>query len=131
MRRAQRLRRPHEFRRVRESGGRWGNRHFALTAAANRAGKTRAGFVVGKSLGGSVVRNRAKRRAREAVRLIFDHIVPGWDLVFGVRPAAVEAPFTELQESVAQLLRQAGLWRPEPLALGEQPPQQHVKERKP
>lgn len=83
-----------------------------LQAARNRGHVTRCGFVVSKRIGGSVERNRAKRRMREAVRLLYEHIVPGWDVVFIVRsPAVITVDFTHLQSLVEQLLRGASLWR--------------------
>ena len=111
MRRAYRLRKSYHFKRVREAGSKWSHRLLTLSAVANRSGKTRVGFIVGKNLGGAVVRNRLKRRTREAVRLLYDQIAPGWDLVFLVRPAVAKASFLELQTAVTQLLRQASLWR--------------------
>jgi ribonuclease P protein component len=79
---------------------------------SNKRHGTRCGFVVGKRVGDAVERNRARRRLREAVRLAFDRITPGWDLVFVVRsPAVSTVTFTELQATVEQLLRRAGLWR--------------------
>jgi ribonuclease P protein component len=49
---------------------------------------------------------------REAVRLIYERVAPGWDLVFIVRtPAATTAAFTQVQAEIEQLLRRAGIWR--------------------
>jgi ribonuclease P protein component len=59
-----------------------------------------------------VIRNRAKRRTREVVRLLLKHITPGHDLIFVIRHADVATvPFAALQSAVAYLVRQAGLWR--------------------
>ncbi len=111
MRRNQRLRRPEQFQRVRREGTSWTHSLFILNAARNRVGHTRCGFIVGKQIGKAHDRNRAKRRVREAVRLLYDNIAPGYDLVFVVRAPSVEAPFPRLQEAVAELLHRAGLWR--------------------
>jgi ribonuclease P protein component len=85
-----------------------------LNAARNRAGRTRCGFVVGKKLGKAHDRNRAKRRVREAARLQYTAIAPGYDLVFVVRPAAAGASFSELQQAVIELLRRAGIFAAPP-----------------
>ncbi len=83
-----------------------------LNVAANRRRQTRCGFVVAKRIGTAVQRNRARRRVREAVRLVFNHIAVGMDLVFVIRTAEVaELPFTALQAAVESLLRRAGVWR--------------------
>src|ERR671938_511331 len=96
MRRNQRLRRPDQFGRVRRNGKTWAHPWLSLSALRNRTGRTRCGFVVGRQLGKAHDRNRAKRRMREAVRLVYAQIAPGWDLVFIVRPPVLRAPFPEL-----------------------------------
>ncbi len=111
MKRAYRLRRPSQFQRVRRDGRTLSHRLLVLNVAANRRRQTRCGFVVGKHIGSAVVRNRAKRRVREAVRLAFDHIVDSVDIVFVVRSAEVaDMPFHALQAAVENLLRRADLW---------------------
>lgn len=111
MKRTYRLRRPHQFQRVRREGRTLTHHLLLLNFAANRCKHTRCGFVVGKRIGKSVQRNRAKRRVREAVRSVFEHIRPGMDLVFVVRTVEVnDVPFTTLQGAVEQLLRRANLW---------------------
>jgi ribonuclease P protein component len=109
--RSQRLRRPDQFQRVRREGKTWHHALLLLNAAPSRRRQTRCGIVVGKRLGKAVERNRARRRVREAVRLSYASIQPGWDLVFVVRPGVVTAPFTEIQGAVAALLKRGGIWR--------------------
>lgn len=112
MKRAYRLRKPDQFQRVRRDGKTWGSSLLTLNAAGNRRRGTRCGFVVGKRVGKAVDRNRARRRIREAVRIVYDRIAPGWDLVFIVRSnVATTVEFTQIQSEVEQLLRRAGIWR--------------------
>jgi ribonuclease P protein component len=111
MKRAYRLRRPDQFQRVRRAGRSWSTPLLTLNAAASRRRGSRCGFVVGKRVGKAVDRNRARRRVREAVRLVYERIAPGWDLVFIIRSrdlALVE--FAQVQALVEQLLRRAGIW---------------------
>src|SRR5262245_53243467 len=116
MKRAHRLRRPDQFQRVRRDGKTWSSPLLILNAASSKRRGSPCGFVVGKRVGKAVERNRARRRVREAVRLAYDRIAMGWDLVFVVRsPAAATVEFTRIQADVEQLLRRAGVWR-EPLA---------------
>jgi len=111
MKRAYRLRRPDQFQRVRRDGRSWSTPLLTLNAAASRRRVSRCGFVVGKRIGKAVDRNRARRRLREAVRLLYDRIAPGWDLVFVIRsPDLVTTEFTQLQALVEQLMRRAGVW---------------------
>lgn len=132
MKRAQRLRRPEQFQRVRREGRSLHHPLLILNVAASRRKQSRCGIVVGKRIGKAVQRNRAKRRVREAVRLVFDRIVPGVDCVFVVRDAAVaEVAFPELQAAVETLLRRAAVWReqadpqkePQPVTSGARAPE--------
>jgi RNase P protein component len=47
----------------------------------------------------------------EAVRLLWDVIDPGWDLVWIARPAINEAEFAALQQASVRLLRRAKVLR--------------------
>jgi ribonuclease P protein component len=95
---------------------------LTLNAVPNRRRSSRCGFVVGKRIGKAVDRNRARRRLREAVRLAYASIAPGWDLVFVARSAGLTtAEFGRIQSLVEQLLRRAGAWRD--LAAPQAPPQ--------
>ncbi|MBC8161763.1 MAG: ribonuclease P protein component [Roseiflexaceae bacterium] len=112
MKRAHRLRKPAQFQRARREGKKWETPFFALQALVNRRRTTRCGFVTSKRLGIAVVRNRAKRRLREVVRLVYDQIAPGWDIVFIVRsPSVADVDFQQLTTTVVQSLQRAGVWR--------------------
>ncbi len=127
MQRRQRLRRPEQFQRVRRDGKSWAHPLMILNATRNRVGHTRCGFVVGKQFGKAHDRNRAKRRVREAVRLVYDYIVSGYDLVFVMRLPAKDASFADLQQAVVELLQRAGLWRP-PLASAKHQEAHHASD---
>jgi ribonuclease P protein component len=67
------------------------------------------GLTVTRKIGGAVVRNRARRRLREALRLILPGpALPGHDYVVVARPAALTCPFALLQEELAGALEQMG-----------------------
>ena len=119
MKRAYRLRKSDQFQRVRRDGKSWGSPLLTLNAANSRRRGTRCGFVVGKRVGKAVDRNRARRRVREAVRLMYDRLASGWDLVFIVRSnAAATVEFSQIQSEIEQLLRRAGVWREPPTPVG-------------
>lgn len=66
----------------------------------------RLGFTVTKKVGNSVVRNRARRRLREAARsLIAEHGVAGWDYVVIARASAPKAPYEILLRDMKYALR--------------------------
>ena len=67
----------------------------------------RVGLTVGKVLGGSVERNRIKRRMREAVRLSSSACEAPVDIVFNPRKAVLLMPFVDLVSEVGRGLRLA------------------------
>jgi len=99
-----RLRRRKDFRRVLEQGFRVAGPYFvAFCCSRQDEGRPRVGFSAPRSLGKAVVRNRIKRRLREAVRLKFEKLAPGWDIVITARAGVAQAPFEKLLEAVEDL----------------------------
>lgn len=91
-----------EFLYVRD-GTRYAAPSLVLQARARAAGAdedphlARFGFTASKALGGAVVRNRARRRLKEAVRLTGpSHAMEGYDYVLIAREGTVQRPFTAL-----------------------------------
>ncbi|WP_083770791.1 ribonuclease P protein component [Phenylobacterium zucineum] len=65
----------------------------------------RAGFTATKRIGGAVQRNRAKRRMREAARLLLpEHARPGVDYVFIARGGVTTRPWARLLDDVKSAL---------------------------
>lgn len=65
--------------------------------ADSDSGVARFGFTATKSLGGAVIRNRARRRLKEAVRLAGPACAAGgYDYVLIARTGTLQRPFTEL-----------------------------------
>ena len=61
----------------------------------------RAGFVVGKAVGNSVVRHRVTRRLRAVVGAELHRLPASADLVVRARPEAAEATSAVLQRDLA------------------------------
>ena len=67
------------------------------------------GITVSVKLGGAVVRNRFRRRLREAYRLAEPRIKPGHNIVIVARHGGIDAPFALLQKDLDLLLGKLGL----------------------
>jgi ribonuclease P protein component len=106
-----RLTRRAEFLRAAAKGRKAGRPGVLVQALRDEAeAPLRVGFTATKKLGGAVVRNRAKRRLREAVRLTLGEAPPpGWHLVLVARDATATRPFSTLLGDLRGALRQAGV----------------------
>jgi len=92
------------FRRVRREGVR--RRVGGVTVVSAGAGPQAplVGIVAGRSVGGAVERNRAKRRLREA--LAHAPLRPDRDYLVVAGRAVLEAPFPQLVSWVAQAVEE-------------------------
>lgn len=109
MKRDHRLTERSRFQQVRRNGDCWSDRLLVICVLPNDLPISRFGFSVSKRVGGAVVRNRVRRRAREAVRLRLAVIAVGYDVVFVARGPVAQAPYSEIEGSIKKLLRLAGL----------------------
>ena len=94
---------------MRREGRSWAHPLLVLCALPNDLEHSRFGFSVSHWVGKAVVRNRAKRLMREAMRLRQGGIEEGWDLALIARNPIREADFKQVNQAVEQLLRRAGL----------------------
>jgi ribonuclease P protein component len=70
---------------------------------------TRFGLSTGRKLGGAVVRNRVRRRIREALRVMAPSFQPGWDVLIIARPPLIAADREALVGALHNLLRRGGV----------------------
>jgi ribonuclease P protein component len=107
-------------------GKRFHSRSFSLQAARRKRGlpgkdqalaAPRFGFTVTKRIGSAVVRNRIRRRLKEALRLVPDLPArPDYDYVIVARPAALGQSFAALQDELTRAI--AGIHAPGGTSLG-------------
>lgn len=108
-----RLRKHADYQRVYKAGrkqfGRQMAYFFALrdaeAAARSEIAGPRIGLTVPKALGKAVVRNRIKRRLREAVRAALPLLSAPVDVVLHPKRSVLEAEFTAIQREVETIFR--------------------------
>ena len=101
-----RLRKRAEFLAVRAGEKRRGR--LFLVEARKRAddGEPRLGLTVSRKVGNAVVRNRVRRRLKEAVRVhAADDMAAGTDYVIVARRDVLAAPFDALKAEIGRRFR--------------------------
>lgn len=100
-----RIQKSSEFRLVYDTGRKLPKANF-VAFCLRRADDlpTRVGFTTPRALGKAVLRNRVRRRIREAIRLNLWRLPTGWSLVFNPRRVAATRPFEEIVAEVEQVL---------------------------
>ncbi|MBN1888781.1 MAG: ribonuclease P protein component [Thermoflexales bacterium] len=104
-----RMRHKADFEQLRSRGQSWRHALFVLTACRNDREWVRIGVVASKKIGKAAKRNRARRLLREAARLAYHQLAPGWDIVLIARPAISEARVQQVYAGLVQVTQQAGL----------------------
>jgi ribonuclease P protein component len=106
-----RLKRRAEFLRV-ASNGKKAAIGGVVLQALHRADElpARLGFTVTKKVGNAVIRNRTRRRLKEASRLLLaDRPVVGADLVLIGRDSTRKRNFIALQDDIRRALQRTGV----------------------
>ena len=108
-----RMKKRRDFLRAAQRGKRAARPGLVSQALPETGGPMRLGFTVTKKVGNAVVRNRTKRRLREAARLLLGPTPPeGWDIVLIGRDETRSRPFAQLQGDLRGALRQTGVALP-------------------
>jgi ribonuclease P protein component len=101
------LTKPEHFASVHREGKSWVSKVLVMKTLPNGLDYSRYGFSLSRYVGHAVVRNRIKRILREILKRM--PLSTGWDIVFVVRPAAVNIDYTGLEGVVLSLLSRAHL----------------------
>ena len=111
MRRENRLRSRSGFRTTVGSGARVTRPEFVLYHFAREASEPpRVGLRVSRRIGSAVVRNKVRRRLREALRPLIPRLV-ACDIVVVARPPVVDLGVADLQRALDETAARAGLLR--------------------
>lgn len=95
-----------EFLAVRRGEKRRGRLFLVEALDRGDGGVPRVGYTVTKKVGNAVVRNRIRRRLREAVRVhAAAEMAPGHDYVIVGREDALAAPFAQIKAELSRRFR--------------------------
>jgi ribonuclease P protein component len=109
VKRAYRLTRSVDIKRVRRSGKSYAHPLVVLYVLRSDATATHVGVTAGLAAGNAVKRNRAKRLLRAAMADLLPVLVPGSDLLLIARSPLPAANVNQVRQALSSLLQRAGL----------------------
>ncbi len=83
--------------------------NVVIYAQKNKLGKNRVGLTCGKSVGGSVLRNRAKRLMRESFRTLSPRINGSFDIVIVARSRISGKKCDEVLRDIKYAFKKLGM----------------------
>jgi ribonuclease P protein component len=106
------MRNSEDFSTTVRRGSKAGRTHLVVHVLpdGDRGGVPQVGFVVSRSVGSAVVRNRVKRRLRHLMRSHVEQLPAGCRVVVRALPPAAHAPAESLENDLETALRRAGGW---------------------
>lgn len=107
MRKDYRLRTNRDFDKVYKHGKNYWNKNLTIYVRKNDLEKTRFGYCITKKIGNSVVRNKVRRKMQEIIRLEFQDIKNGYDIVIIPKKNTVDIGYKEMESSINHLLKKS------------------------
>lgn len=68
------------------------------------------GYSVKKKLGKAIIRNRIKRRFREAYRQYFKYLKEGYDIILVAKTPVLKANLKDIEICFIELFRKSGIF---------------------
>lgn len=111
MQRRFRLTRRNDIKRVRQEGRSLANAVLVLGFLPNQLKQNRFAVVAGRSVGGAVQRNYAKRRIRTVLQTLQSDLDQGYDLLLIARKPLLDVDYRSIVDGMRSLFLQAGLMK--------------------
>ncbi|QQE74460.1 ribonuclease P protein component [Brevibacillus composti] len=112
MHRSHRLRKNEHFQEVFQKGSSAANKQFVLYSCKQEGQAAfRAGISVSKKIGNAVIRNRVKRKVREAISRLERAIPPDMDVVIIARPGVEDMSVDDIEQSLIHVMKRAKVIR--------------------
>ncbi len=111
MKQSSRLTRSEDINRVREQGKSFVHTAIVLGRLPNQLNENRIAVIAGRSVGGAVQRNLAKRRIRSAIQSFQGELKQGFDMVVIARKSILAVDYPALVDAMRKLFQQAELMK--------------------
>lgn len=108
MHKQNRLQSSKSFDYIYKHGASFKDKLLVLFVVKSKIKEPKVGFSVGKKVGGSVQRNKTKRRLKNALYREFARVKKGNNYVVVARSGSADAPFDALYASLVSLFKAAG-----------------------
>jgi ribonuclease P protein component len=102
-----------EFSYVFHKSKRFTTKTMVLHYVPTKLNTFKVGFSVSKKIGKAVVRNKVKRRMREALRSIKQQINPKFNYVFVARTGIEEQSYEQIKQTIVYSLEKCNLIKKE------------------
>ena len=109
MKRSSRLTRSEDIKRVRNEGKSFAHPSVVLVLLSNQIEHNRIAVIAGRSVGGAVQRNLAKRRIRSVIQSLAHDLEQGYDILIIARRSILEIEYRSLEEALRRLFGRSGL----------------------
>ena len=118
-----RLRHEREFAKLSVKGRPLYGPFCVMRAWKSGSKPSKVGFVAsGKMFKSAVLRNKLRRKMREAFRPLISELPDGYDLIFVARPETESAGFQEFQDSLKHLIEKMPAELEKPMKRRPKPP---------
>jgi ribonuclease P protein component len=102
------LRRRSDFAALQQGARSRTDRILVVRYRRNELERDRFGISTGKRLGNAVIRNRTRRRIREALRRLDQRAGPSFDFLVVARPASADATYQQISDSLRRTIGHIG-----------------------
>lgn len=106
----ERLKKNCEFAAVCGNGKRRSGPFFNVYIKSNHSESVKMGVSVSKRIGNAVVRNKNKRRLREAFRHLLPNLKSGIDVVITAKPPINNLDYAAITEEMVKLFKRGRVW---------------------
>ncbi len=111
MKKQNRLKKRKEFNWIFKNGVTHSVSLLALVTTESKLKDFKIGYSVSKKIGNAVTRNKIKRQLKSILLKFENNITPKHNYIFVARIGIEKASFTEIENSIKELLKKSGLFK--------------------